>query len=411
MEKQYGLLGEHLGHSYSPLIHKDFGYNYFCVEIPPRDLEKWVKERSLAGYNVTIPYKQTIIPLLDKVDAKAQSIGAVNVVVCRNGKLEGYNTDIMGMQHALQKAGISIKNKNVLILGSGGTSHTATSLCRNLEADSIQIAGRQLALNYQNVYQEAKEAQIIINTTPVGMFPHNGKSPVDLACFEHLEGVLDVIPNPIFTPLHQQARELGVKTALGLDMLVGQAVFARDLFVDTPHPEGLIESTFARLFGNLCNIVLIGMPGCGKSAVGKALAQLTGKPFVDTDQEIESQSGMTIPQIFAQFGEPHFRALEQEAASKVGQRNAIVIATGGGLVLDEQNYRAIKQNAVIIYLQRDLDLLPTEGRPLSAGENRLDTLYAQRHPVYLQRSDFVIENNTTVEDCAHRIFAQINDLF
>lgn len=392
---KYGLLGRKLGHSYSPQIHSHFGdYSYSLIEIEPDELEYFLKTGDFAGINVTIPYKKDVIPYLDELTPLAQRLGAVNVIVRRNGKLIGHNTDFYGFASMLNRSGLSPAGKKCLILGSGGASMTAAAVLEDMGADVV-IISRSGENNYGNL-QLHRDAAIIINATPVGMYPSVGISPVDLNLFPALEGVLDAVYNPARTQLLMDAERLGIVSMNGLWMLVAQAKEASEWFTGNCISEDVIANIHAVLRLQMENIVLIGMPGCGKSTVGKAIANQLGKIFVDADTEIIRLAGKTIPEIFAEGGEELFRDFETKVLADLGKRSGLVIATGGGCVTQQRNYAHLHQNGKIIWLKRDLNLLPTDGRPLSQT-NDLSTMYAIRQPLYKTFSDFVIENNTSID--------------
>lgn len=301
MEK-FGLIGKTLKHSYSKIIHGELGnYDYDLYEIAPENLKEFVLSGKLKGYNVTIPYKKDIIPYLDEVDELALKIGAVNTVVEKDGKRYGFNTDFLGMKYMLSRAGITLKDKVVMLLGSGGTSNTANAVVLSDGAKEVIKVSRTGEVNYQNCF-ERKDVEVIINTTPVGMFPNNYESPLSISGFPNLIGVADVIYNPNLTALTAQAKERGIKYANGLPMLVAQAKYAMELFLDKTVSDSVIEKVLSKLEKETLNIVLIGMPGSGKTTVGKALAELLGREFIDTDLEIEKRENRDIPLIFKENG-------------------------------------------------------------------------------------------------------------
>lgn len=405
MTIEYGLLGEKLGHSFSPQLHKALaGYEYGLLPTPPHAVEDLFARRKFKGLNVTIPYKQTVIPLCNAIDPRAAAIGAVNTVVNRNGHLTGYNTDIDGLIYMAQRAGVELNGKKVLILGSGGTSRTAQAATRERNASEIVIVSRTGENNYQNLHRHA-DTEVLINTTPVGMFPDVAASPVDLSLFPHLTGVLDVVYNPLRTTLLMQAEERGIPCSCGLPMLAAQAWRAAELFTGDSIPAEHMEQVLSTLMRKLQNIVLIGMPGCGKTTVGKLLAKKLGRTFLDLDSMIEEAAGKSIPAIFAENGEDAFRALETRCARDAGMKTGCVISTGGGIVTREENYASLHRNGVIFYLARDLDRLPAEGRPLSQQSN-INTLWQQRKALYQRFSDHVIDNNAALEDTAARIIKE-----
>ena len=399
---EYGLLGEKLGHSFSPQIHSALAdYDYQLSPTPPDAVEELFRRRAFKGLNVTIPYKQTVIPLCDEVDPSAAAIGAVNTVVNQGGQLIGFNTDIVGLLYMARRAGVDMKNKKVLILGSGGTSRTARAAAAAMGAAEIIIVSRSGETNYHNISRHS-DAQIIINTTPVGMYPNCGRSPVSLDLFPALTGVLDVVYNPLRTALFLEAQKRGIPCSCGLPMLVAQAKRACELFTGTSIPDSRTEEILSDLTAQLQNVVLIGMPGCGKTTVGKALADKLGKTFVDLDAQIVEQAGKTIPQIFSEGGETAFRSIESEIARQWGTRTGCIISTGGGIVTRPENYAPLHQNGVIIHLLRDLTLLPTEGRPLSQA-NALEDLWKKRAPLYSTFADIVVDNNGTLAETLAQI--------
>ena len=400
----YGLLGRKLGHSWSVPIHAALGCaGYRLIELEPDQLAPFLRRDDIGGLNVTIPYKRDVMPLCDAIDPAAEAIGSVNTLVRQpDGKLVGYNTDIDGFRYMARRAGISLAGKKVVILGSGGASLTAQAAARQEGAAEIIVISRSGPDNYENLDRHA-DAQVLVNTTPVGMYPGNGASPVELAVFPALEGVLDVVYNPRRTALLLQGAALGIPCSDGLPMLVAQAVVAEERFFDKSIPASENERILAQLRREMTNIVLIGMPGSGKTTVGTALAALTGREAIDLDQLIETTAGCSIPEIFAQEGEAGFRAREAAAAAEAGKRTGVILLTGGGIVKTAANYGALHQNGRIYQLVRDLSLLPTEGRPLSQGAD-LQAMWRERAPLYQRFRDAEIDNSGTVEDTAAAIW-------
>lgn len=404
MEK-FGLIGKTLKHSYSSKIHAMLGeYSYSHLEIMENDLEKFVKNKEYKGYNVTIPYKQAIIPYLDELDKSALDIGAVNTVVNKNGKLIGYNTDIFGMDYAIKRAGITLKDKVVLILGSGGTSKTATALAKNSGAKKVLILSRNGDINYQN-YCDQKDVQVIINTTPIGMYPNNYDCKIDINAFPLLEGVFDAVYNPNLTYLTYLARQKGIKYSNGLPMLVAQAKGAMQLFLDKESSNEIIEKVLSELESQTLNVVLIGMSGVGKSTIAMALSKALGRELVDTDKLIEQKAGMDIPTIFAKYGEEYFRELESGVLKEVGVLTGKVIATGGGVVTREDNYFALKQNGLIFFIQRDLSKASRRGRPLATSLDAVKEIFEKRKPMYNAFADYVVSNDDSLEDAVKEILS------
>ena len=403
---EYGLIGEKLGHSFSREIHQRLGgYDYRLQELTPAQLPAFLEKRDFRGVNVTIPYKQTVIPLLDEVDPKAAAIGAVNTIVNRRGRLYGYNTDYDGMAALARHAGLTLKNKNVLILGTGGTSRTAMTVAADLGAAEIRRVsrtGRGDAITYEQVAD--LPVQVLINTTPCGMYPGCDGQPMDLSRFGWLEGVLDAVYNPLRTRLVLQARDNGARGQGGLYMLVAQAAAACRLFLDRPLPDGALDSDYRDIHGQKQNIVLTGMPGSGKSTVGRVLARQLDRELVDTDTEIIRLAKKPIPEIFAQRGERGFRDLESQVIQEVSRRTGLVIATGGGAILREENVRRLRQNGRIYFLDRPAeDILPTDDRPLARDMEAVRQRYAERYPRYTSTADAAVPVRGSAEDVAAAI--------
>lgn len=403
---EYGLLGEKLGHSFSPQLHNALAdYDYRLYPTPPEAVEELFRRREFKGLNVTIPYKQTVIPLCDEVDPRAAAIGAVNTVVNREGRLTGYNTDIDGLIYLAKRAGVEMAGKKTVILGSGGTSRTARAAARELGAADVVVVSRHGEDNYENLSRHA-DAQVLINTTPVGMYPNCGAAPVSLEAFPRLEGVLDVVYNPLRTALLMEAEARGIPCSCGLPMLAAQARRAAELFTGEHIPDCRLEEVVSGLTARTRNVVLIGMPGCGKSAVGRALAKRLEKTFVDLDAEIVFRAGRPIPDIFAREGEDAFRALESQAVREAGARTGCVLSTGGGVVTREENYPPLHQNGVIVHITRALDLLPVNGRPVSQSTD-LRELWRRREPLYQSFADLTVDNNGPMEETVQRILEEV----
>ena len=399
----YGLLGEKLGHSFSPKIHALLGDTpYDLYEKRPHELEEFLLHGDLAGMNVTIPYKKTVMPYCAALTDIARRIGSVNTLVRRaDGTLLGDNTDYYGFDCLLQRAGIDPKGKKALVLGSGGASLTVQMVLRDREAGQVIVISRSGADNYDNLHRHA-DAELIVNTTPVGMYPQNGVSPVDLGMFPNCSAVVDVIYNPARTALMLQAEEQGIPCAGGLTMLVAQAVRSAERFLGRDFSDHTLERVLHTLERDTENIVLIGMPGCGKSLLGRALAEKLGKPFVDADQEIIRQAGKSIPDIFAQEGENGFRRRETEVLRRLGSQSGQVIATGGGCVTREENKPLLRQNGKLIWVRRPVSVLPTQGRPLSQRGN-LEEMARERMPLYAELADHIIDNTGTPEAALQKL--------
>ena len=403
----YGLLGKTLGHSLSPQIHSFFGdypYELFCRE--PDELDDFFADDSIKAFNVTIPYKIEAYNRCDILSETAEKIKSVNTVVKKDGKLYGYNTDLFGFLYTVKKLSADLKGKKVIILGSGGASRTVKAACDRENAAETVIISRSGENNYNNISLHIN-ADILINTTPVGMFPENDASPVDLSIFNNLQAVIDLIYNPIKTRLLLQAEAMGIPCSNGLSMLVAQGLKSSEMFFDRKLDEGLIDKAFNELSSQMKNIVLIGMPGCGKTTVGKKLAALTGRSFRDTDDLIESASGKTIPEIFEEDGEERFRIIESSAVSSCAKKLGIVIATGGGAILRKSNRISLKQNGVIVYLRRPVEELSQADRPLSAGDDAVKRLYEQRNPIYEALADYIIDVGSSPEETANSVLKKI----
>ncbi len=394
---KYGLLGEHLSHSYSKIIHEKLGlYSYELFPIPPDQVGDFLSNRNFAGLNVTIPYKTVVSEFCDVIDSEAMVIGAINTLYFKAGQLHGTNTDYHGLSFAAKRAGISFEGKKVLILGGGGTSRTARALIRDLGAGEIIVAERNpktvdgiRTISYDNL---PRDAEIIVNTTPVGTFPNNLETLLRLVDFPKCVGVLDVIYNPFATVLMMEARELGIPCSGGLPMLVAQATRAAELFTDRADLLQQTDRILAEMESELRNIVLIGMPGSGKSTLGKKLAKKLNRSFIDLDKEIIRLAGKSIPDIFLQDGEPHFRTLETQVAMEFGKQNSLVIATGGGILLHPKNALALRQNGKIVFVDRPIAQLATDGRPLSTNETALIEMEKIRRPIYEKYQDAMVLN-------------------
>lgn len=408
---KYGLIGEHLTHSFSKIIHEEIGdYVYEIKEIEPESVDSFMKAKDFLAINVTIPYKETVIPYLDYIDDSAKKIGAVNTVLNKNGTLYGYNTDYSGMKALALKIGIEIKGKKVLIIGTGGTSKTATAVVTDMGAreiiyvSNIKVEG---AYSYEEVYANHTDAEIIFNTSPVGMYPKNDGTPIDLSKFPKLEGLLDVVYNPIRTNLVIEAQRLGIKAEGGLYMLGAQAVYAYEHFMATSVDKTLCDSIFNKVLAEKDNIILTGMPSSGKTTIGKLLAEKTGKTFVDTDDEIVKKIGMDIPSYFAKYGEAEFRKAESEVIKEISPKNSLIIATGGGAILNYDNIRRLKQNGKIYFLDRCLDkLMPTSNRPLSSDITALKKRYDERYPIYKATCDIQVDGNGAPDEVADLIYGE-----
>ena len=399
----YGLIGARLGHSYSKIIHEKIAdYTYTLLPLPTEaEARAFFEKREFAAVNVTIPYKQMVIPCCDEVDPRAKAIGAVNTVVNRGGKLYGYNTDYAGFAYLAKAHDVDFAGKTVLVLGTGGTHATVSAVCRDGGAKEILTAsrtGKDGALTYEQAAARS-DVQIVINTTPCGMYPQTGQCLLDIAALPQLQAVLDVVYNPFATELVLRAKDRGLAAAGGFEMLVAQAVYAAEYFTGRALDcETLIPQISRELQKELQNVVLIGMPGCGKSTVGAVLAQKLGKTFVDADAEIERRTGKAIPDIFAQEGEEAFRRYEADVIADLTRQNRQVIACGGGVVKTPQNLHALRQNGPVLWVQRPIEKLATAGRPLSKGSEALRRMEHERLPLYRAAATGTVCNDGALTD-------------
>ena len=398
-----GLLGRKLGHSYSPAIHGMLSdYSYELFEREPEQLEDFLLHGDWNGINVTIPYKKTVLPYCRELSPLAKEIGSVNTIVRRpDGSLFGDNTDAYGFESLVKKSGIDVRGKKALVLGSGGASVTVVAVLKRLGAGSVTVISRSGEDNYDNIQKHA-DAKIIVNTTPVGMFPNNGQSAVDLGTFPACEGVLDVVYNPARTALLLQAEQRGIPHAGGLYMLVAQAKRSSEIFTGSSIPDSEIERIEKVLSAQMQNIILIGMPSSGKSTIAAALGEKLGRPVYEADALIEEEAGMDIPAIFASHGEDYFRQLETQVLRKLGAMSGAIISTGGGCVTREENYEPLHQNGRMVWLLRDTDKLDKTGRPISLRSD-LNELYARREPMYARFADLKADNNGSIEDTLAQI--------
>lgn len=404
---EFGLLGEHLGHSFSPAIHRQLGsYDYQLVELSPDQVGPFLQEGNFRGLNVTIPYKKTVMTYCRELSPAAERIGSVNTIVRKaDGSLYGDNTDYDGFRYLLQSAGAQVRGKKVLVLGSGGASLTVRAVLADLHAGDVVTISRSGPDHYGNLDRH-RDADYIVNTTPVGMYPNTGISPVDLDQFPHCQGVFDLIYNPAKTQLLLDGERRGMLWANGLGMLVAQARAAAERFLGTKIPEERVSEITADMEKRTRNLLLIGMPGCGKTTIGQELARRLNRPLEDVDQRIVETAGRPIPEIFAQEGEEGFRIREHRALCEVSKESGRVIACGGGIVTRKENWDPMRQNSTVIYLRRDLSLLPTSGRPMSQA-NPVEKLYRQRAPLYEQLADLTVDNQGTPEETAQEIIRRL----
>ena len=408
----YGLIGEKLGHSYSREIHSLVGgYDYELCELAPEKLGEFLKKREFRAINVTIPYKQAVIPFLDGISDSAKKIAAVNTIVNRNGKLFGYNTDFAGMEALISKIGIDLQGKKTLIMGSGGTSKTAAALAAKLgsrEIIRLSRSGKEGAISYEEAYRRHADAEIILNATPCGMFPKMDAQAIELEPFRRLAGVVDAVYNPLRTNLVLDAQKRGIPAEGGLYMLTAQAVYASALFLDREPNESDIARAYRMVFEEKRNIVLIGMPSSGKSGVGRLLAAKLGKEFCDSDELIVRRIRMPIADYFAKFGEAEFRKQEKAVLSELTQIGGRVIATGGGAILDEENVRALRRTGTVVFLDRSLEkLIATPDRPLSSDRAALNRLMSERYEKYKVAADIRVNADGDLNETAELIIEEL----
>lgn len=392
--RKFGLIGKKLGHSYSPLIHGKFAdYRYDLLETDEEGLEALIMNPEYGGFNVTIPYKKTVIKYCDELSDAAKKIGSVNTIVKQSdGTIKGYNTDYYGFQYLINANGIDPCGKKCLVLGSGGASLTVQAVLADMGADRVTVVSRTGDVNYENVADVEADAQIIVNTTPVGMYPDNGRYPLKASQFQKCEGVLDLIYNPNKTKFVLDAMDAGIPASGGLKMLVAQAKEACEIFTGFEIEEEALQNVHDEVRRETMNQVLIGMPGAGKTTLGREMAESMGREFLDIDEMIVEHEGMSIPDIFATKGEAYFRKIETEMLEKACVKTGMVIATGGGIVKNKKNYYIIKQNATIVWIKRDLDKLETDGRPISMSMP-IEKIYEERKEIYAKWSDYFINNN------------------
>ncbi len=404
-----GLIGKKLGHSYSPQIHERLGdYSYKLFEMQEEDIGGFLRSDVWDGLNVTVPYKKSVIPFMDSLSETAEKTGSVNTVVrTSGGEIKGCNTDVAGFTELVKKSGMRMKGKKTLVLGSGGASSAVRAALENIGSPYVVIS-RTGENNYDNLRLHS-DARFIVNTTPVGMYPDNGRSPVDLSLFPHCEGVIDLIYNPCRTALLMQAEKLEIPCENGLYMLVAQARKSAELFTGKAIDDRVVSQIHTELAAASENIVLIGMPGCGKTTVAREIGRISGRQVLDSDEEIKNRTGKTPAQIITEEGESTFRKLESEVLSDFGKQSGAVIATGGGAVTVERNYPCLHQNGIIIRLDRDLNSLPDDGRPITKAEG-IKELFKKRDPLYRKFSDVTVRSDSSPETVASEVIRTVGRL-
>lgn len=412
---EYGLIGEKLGHSFSKIIHEKLAnYTYDLYPIAKEDLNSFFQKKQFRAINVTIPYKIDVMSYLDEIDQRAQAVGSVNTIVNRNGKLCGYNTDFGGFLYLLKHNNIDVKNKKVLVLGKGGASKAIIAVLKYLQAKHIITVYYKQSpdtVTYEQCQQLHSDADVIINTTPVGMYPNLDGCPIDLQYYTNCKAVVDIIYNPIKTKLVLEAKKHNITAVGGMEMLIAQAKYAVEIFLNTSISESSIDDIYRELLFDKKNVVLIGMPSSGKTTLAREISKLLKKEFVDIDAEIVSKIGMPISDYFEQYGESAFRDIEQQVTKEYSGKNNFVISTGGGVIKREENMTYLSMNGVILFIQRDLSkLVVGEGRPLSSSFSAIEKMYYERLPLYLLYSQKTIENNTTIEYAAKQVQIAYNEL-
>ena len=407
---KYGLIGEHLGHSFSKQIQTRIAeienvkdYDYQLVELDKEEFKEFMEKKDFKGINVTIPYKKDVIPYLDEMDESAKAIGAVNTIINVDGKLKGYNTDFGGFLYMVKAHNVHMEGKKVLIIGNGGACAAVKAVCKHENAKDIVIVSRSAnrgAIGYDEMYTSHLDADIVVNTSPVGMFPNIANAPIDVSWFHKLECVLDVVYNPILTRLCFEAQEADIKRVIGLEMLIAQAKYTFEIFENMSFDDSIIDEIKKEMLKDRCNSVLIGMPSAGKTTIGKMLEEKLGKEFFDLDDMIIAKAGKSIPEIFQESGEAGFRAIETEVAIEASKMNNKIIATGGGVVKHKVNMDFLRLNGITIFIDRDIDKLMSSdpNRPLSSSKQALQQMYKERYPLYQKYAAYIAVNNANIEE-------------
>ena len=407
---KYGLIGEHLGHSFSKQIQTRIAeienvkdYDYQLVELDKEEFKEFMEKKDFTGINVTIPYKKDVIPYLDEMDESAKAIGAVNTIINVDGKLKGYNTDFGGFLYMVKAHNVHLEGKIVLIIGNGGACAAVKAVCEHENAKAIVIVSRSSdrgAIGYDEMYTSHLDADIVVNTSPVGMYPNITNAPIDVSWFHKLECILDVVYNPILTRLCFEAQEADIKRVIGLEMLIAQAKYTFEIFENMSFDDSIIDEIKKEMLKDRCNIVLIGMPSAGKTTIGKMLEEKLGKEFFDLDDMIIAKAGKSIPEIFQESGEAGFRAIETEVAIEASKMNNKIIATGGGTIKHKVNMDFLRLNGITIFIDRDVDKLISSdpNRPLSSSKLALQQMHKERYPLYQKYAAYVAVNNTNIEE-------------
>lgn len=407
---KYGLIGDHLGHSFSKQIQTRIAeienvkdYDYQLVELDKEEFKEFMEKKDFKGINVTIPYKKDVIPYLDEMDESAKAIGAVNTIINVDGKLKGYNTDFGGFLYMVKAHNVHMEGKKVLIIGNGGACAAVKAVCKHENAKDIVIVSRSAnrgAIGYDEMYTSHLDADIVVNTSPVGMFPNIVNAPIDVSWFHKLECVLDVVYNPILTRLCFEAQEADIKRVIGLEMLIAQAKYTFEIIENMSFDDSIIDEIKKEMLKDRCNIVLIGMPSAGKTTIGKMLEEKLGKEFFDLDDMIIAKAGKSIPEIFQESGEAGFRAIETEVAIEASKMNNKIIATGGGVVKHKVNMDFLRLNGITIFIDRDIDKLISSdpNRPLSSSKQALQQMYKERYPLYQKYAAYIAVNNANIEE-------------
>lgn len=413
---RYGLIGEKLGHSFSKEIHEQIAnYTYDLIPLSKENFPIFMKKREFNAINVTIPYKKDVIPYLDQIDPFAKEIGAVNTIVKKNNQLIGYNTDFYGFQYMLKKHHIQVKNKKILVLGNGGASCAIQAVLKHENAKEIIIVNRtkyENTISYNECYKYHNDAQIIVNTTPVGMYPNIHNSPIQVSRFKSCEAVLDVIYNPISTSLCIEAKNLNISYIGGLEMLIAQAKKSIEFFTNQTISDSIIDDLYHKMLHEHYNIVLIGMPSAGKTTIGKKLAQMLHKDFIDVDEEIINKSKKSIPEIFNEIHEEGFRKMETDIILNISARKNTIISTGGGAIKNKENIDSLSKNGIFVFINRPLESLISNdpNRPLSNNINNLKELYRERMPLYKKYADIIVDNNSSIQECVNQVITAFNQI-